>query len=131
MKIIEAIQKIYPEIKGGFSYWETQYDGTSHENPIDGLVWENTEFEKPTWEQIDTFLPTPLEEKRQTKRNELTVPRLAYLQKTDWYVAREIDEPNSYPQKIKDRRILARKEINAIEACTTLTALNEFSTTFK
>lgn len=131
MNVIEAIKKIYPAIQGGFVYWETQYDGTPHENLIDGLIWENTEFEKPTWEQIDAFLPSPLEEKRQAKKDELIAPRLSYLQKTDWYMAREIDEPNSYPQEIKTKRILARQEINSIQACTTLAALNQFSTTFE
>ena len=64
------------------------------------------------------------------KKEELKTPRNSYLFLTDWYVAREIDEPNSYPQSIKDKRILARQEINNIEAATTLTALNAFNTTF-
>jgi hypothetical protein len=71
-----------------------------------------------------------LEEEKQTKKGGLIAPRLFYLQKTDWFFAREFDEPNSYPQEIKTKRILARKEINDIQACTTLTALNEFSTDF-
>lgn len=50
--IIEAIKEIYPNINGGYMYWETQKDGTPWENPIDGLVWGNTEYTKPTWSQI-------------------------------------------------------------------------------
>lgn len=41
--------------------------------------------------------------------------REAYLNSTDWYISREADQPNSYPQEIKDKRILARTEINQIE----------------
>jgi hypothetical protein len=75
------------------------------------------------------YTPTT-EEKKTTKKALLIAPRLTYLQKTDWFIAKEFDEPNSYPQEVKDKRILARQEINAIEACTTLTALNEFSIDF-
>ena len=68
MKIIEAIKKIYPTIQGGFVYWETQNDLTPWENPIDGLVWENTEFSKPTWEQIEAQLGiVELEEAKTSK----------------------------------------------------------------
>lgn len=41
--------------------------------------------------------------------------RTSYLSNTDWYITREADEPNSYPQEIKDKRILARTEINQLE----------------
>ncbi len=81
-KIIEAIQKIYPTIKGGFIYWETQpnvcpetgnYLGERcWENPIDGLAWENTEFEKPTWEQIEEkLIDVDLEAAKAIKRKEI------------------------------------------------------------
>jgi len=50
--VILAIQSIYPKINGGFVYWETQYDGSPWINPIDGLIWENTEYPKPTWDEI-------------------------------------------------------------------------------
>lgn len=50
--IIEAIRAIYPNIQGGFVYWETKADGSEWECPIDGLVWENAEFTKPSWGQI-------------------------------------------------------------------------------
>lgn len=56
VSVIKAIQSIYPEIKGGFSYWETKADCTPWDNPIDGLVWENEDFTKPTWEQIESEL---------------------------------------------------------------------------
>ena len=53
---IEAIKEIYPNIEGGFVYWATKKDGTSWENPIDGLVWENTQYTKPTVDQLSTAL---------------------------------------------------------------------------
>ncbi len=56
LKVIDAIKKIYPKIKSGFMYWETRQDGKVWEKKIDGLFWENTEFAKPTWEQIEEKL---------------------------------------------------------------------------
>lgn len=50
--IIKAIQEIYPNIKGGFVYWETKQDGSPWDNPIDGLIWTNAEYQKPDWESI-------------------------------------------------------------------------------
>ena len=46
--VCDAIRLIYPDIQGGFSYWETKPDGTDWSRPIDGLVWENTIYPKPT-----------------------------------------------------------------------------------
>jgi len=75
-KVIEAIQRIYPEIKGGFVYWETKYDGTPLDKPIDGLVWENTEFMKPTWKQIEAqFDICKLKESKINKINQLAKNR--------------------------------------------------------
>jgi hypothetical protein len=51
--IIETIKEIYPDIEGGFVYWTTKEDGSAWENPIDGLIWNNTEFSKPDWETIE------------------------------------------------------------------------------
>lgn len=41
--------------------------------------------------------------------------RKNYLNSTNDYALRELDEPGTYPQDIKDKRILARTEINQIE----------------
>lgn len=49
-----------------------------------------------------------------------------YLSKTDWYINREADELNSYPQVIKDKRIFARNSINAIELLTTIEEVEAF-----
>jgi len=75
-----------------------------------------------TAQNIDIFL---FEEKKQSLIN----VRLQYLKSTDWYTARELDEPNSYPQEIKAKRILARQEINEIEVATQKT-INNYSITF-
>ena len=92
MKVIEAIKKIYPTIQGGFVYWETQQDLTPWENPIDGLVWENTEFAKPTWEQIEAQLSiVDLQEAKTAKINQLKLNRNAHnLSSMDFVQAKEI-----------------------------------------
>jgi hypothetical protein len=72
--ILKAIQQIYPKISGGFTYWETQSNGQSWKNPIDGLVWENTQFTKPTWEQIQPLLnDIQLQEAKENKLAQLKV----------------------------------------------------------
>lgn len=87
MKIIEAIQKIYPTIQSGFIYWETQQDLTPWENPIDCLIWENAEFEKPTWEQIQQELNIiELEEAKTSKITQL---------KTNRNLAMEVEIPKT------------------------------------
>ena len=52
--IIKAIQLLYPNIS--FLYFYSQSNGEPWENPIDGLVWENTQYPKPTWAQIEPLL---------------------------------------------------------------------------
>jgi hypothetical protein len=81
LSVIKAIQEIYPSIEGGFSYWETKKDGKNWDNPIDGLVWENTKFSKPTWDQIQAQLAiVDVEEAKQAKIAQCQ----NYLQSTDW-----------------------------------------------
>ena len=71
MNIIQAIKKIYPNIQGGYGYSETD-NGAAWQNPIDGLRWENQEYPKPTWEQIQKVLPiVELEEEKEKKLKEL------------------------------------------------------------
>lgn len=78
--VIKAINKIYPTIKGGFIYWETKHDLSEWENPIDGLIWENTQFEKPTWEQISTYSnEVELEEAKNYKLSKLKANKEASL----------------------------------------------------
>ncbi len=54
--VIEAIAVIYPDIKDGFSYWQTKPDGTQWENDIDGLIWENENYPKPSLEQLNSAI---------------------------------------------------------------------------
>jgi len=64
--ILKAIKIIYPQIEGGYTYWENQT------NPADGLVWENKIFPKPKWEDIQKLIPQiELEDAKAQKINEL------------------------------------------------------------
>jgi hypothetical protein len=64
--IIKAIQKLYPEIKGGYTVWQDRA------NFDEMLVWESQEYPKPTWEQIEPLLPEiELEQAKETKKNTL------------------------------------------------------------
>ena len=65
---------------------------------------------------IEPVEPEPTaEELLETAIEQAVSNREIYISKTDKYALREIDEPNTYPQEIKDKRILARTEINQIE----------------
>ena len=64
--IHKAIKLIYPQLEGGYTYWENQV------NPADGLVWENKIFPKPKWEDIEKLIPQiELEDAKAQKINEL------------------------------------------------------------
>lgn len=64
--ILKAIKITYPQIEGGYAYWENQA------NPADGLVWENQIFSKPKWEDIQKLIPQiELEDAKAQKINEL------------------------------------------------------------
>jgi len=80
-------------------------------------------YREATQEEVSLYFELPLQ-----KSNLINV-RLQYLKNTDWYIAREIDQPNTYPQEIKDKRILARQEINEIESATQ-EIINNYSTIF-
>lgn len=67
--ITKAIQEIYPDINGGFIYWESKQDGTIFNNPIDGLEWNNTEYTKPSWADIQDKLDSiNLQEAKDAKK---------------------------------------------------------------
>ena len=128
-KVIESIKKIYPEITGGFMYWETKQDLTEWENPIEGLIWENTKFEKPTWEQIEAnFCSVELEKEKEVKLAQC----LKYLNQTDWYVVR-LSDPTSIetiPNKVSNNRGQARILQEEIKACKTLEELEQININF-
>ena len=66
--ILKAIKLIYPQIEGGYSFWE------NHANPSDGLVWENTQYPKPDWEDIQALIPQiELQEAKEAKLAQLRV----------------------------------------------------------
>jgi hypothetical protein len=114
----KAIKAIYPEIKSGFVYWESKSDGSSWEKPIDGLAWENTEFTKPTWEQIETaLLVVNLQEAKDKKRAEIKALRDSNLQKPT-------------PQTINYSGALSNRTFD-IDVVRTLPLINSFLSTLK
>lgn len=54
MNILDIILLKYPGIQG-VSYWDTQYNGSPWTKPIEGLVWENREYSKPTQQDLDRW----------------------------------------------------------------------------
>jgi len=82
LNIIKAIQEIYPDIEGGFTYWETKQDGSPLDEPIDGLNWENTEYTEPTWEEIESKLPDiKLQEAKDAQIAQMKINRDANINK--------------------------------------------------
>ena len=69
-----------------------------------------------------------LEKSRKTDivvlKSTLISERKHYLRETDWYVVREHDNSVVCPQEIKDKRQLARAEIDEIETATEETIKN-------
>lgn len=126
-KVIEAIQKIYPTIKGGFVYWETKQDLAPWENPIDGLIWENTEFEKPTWEQIEEKLVDVDLEQAKAMR---VATRTTYLKETDWQAAALTKYGRPIDDGVATKCQLAVDEMDAINACGTIEEVEEYSINF-
>lgn len=53
-------------------------------------------------------------------RREAIMNRKKYLDDTKWYLEREQDEPGTYPEEVKNKRILARAEINKVEKETNI-----------
>ncbi len=51
---LDKILYLYPTIQR-VMLWETRYDGTPFEDPYDGIVWENTEIDKPSKEILDAI----------------------------------------------------------------------------
>lgn len=51
---LDKVLYLYPDIQR-VSFWETQYDCTPWNDPYDGLVWENTDIEKPSKETLDAL----------------------------------------------------------------------------
>lgn len=127
--VIKAIQQIYPDIKEGYTYWETKYDGSPLDNPIDGLVWENIEYTQPSWEEIEAQFPSvKLKDEQDIKLAQC----LEYLNKTDWYITRLSDPTSSepVPVDVAGNRSNARDFQRAIKACGSLEDLNKIIINF-
>lgn len=95
-----------------------------------------TKFVDGQWvlEDIQTPPAPPVlttEQKKIIKKTELKAPRLAYLQSTDWQACAFIKYGRQLDAGLAEKCQLANDEINAIETCETLTALNAFSITFE
>jgi len=75
------------------------------------------------------YKQTAEEEKKQLQ-DQLINSRKHYLQTTDWYIAKEFDEPGSYPIEIKNKRTLARREIAQISQESSMEILREFINNF-
>lgn len=127
LKVIEAIQKIYPSIQGGYVYWYTKQCGTPWENAIDGLVWENTEFEKPTWEQIEAQFPTVDLDEAKAER---VATRRTYLEETDWQAAALTKYGRPIDDGVATKCQLAVSEMNAINTCATIEEVEKYSIEF-
>lgn len=113
LSVIKAIQEIYPSIEGGFSYWKTKKDGKNWDNPIDGLVWENTKFSKPTWKQIEQrFNNVELDF---LKENLISQCKM-YLSSTDWQAAAFIKYGRPIDANVSENCLRAKQWIKNIEA---------------
>jgi hypothetical protein len=51
---LEKIQYLYPGIQKVMQ-WDANFDGTPFNDPYDGVVWENTEYDKPSKEVLDAI----------------------------------------------------------------------------
>lgn len=88
-------------------------------------IYENIKILENPQEEIES-------ESNKIKRlkNKAIFIRSSYLQTTDWYILRELDNPNSYPNEVKKKRILARNQINEIEKILTLEEANSIAVNY-
>lgn len=126
-KVIEAIKKIYPSIDGGFVYFETQPNGAAWNNSIDGLVWENQSFTKPTWSAISAkFTEVEDDIALITAKQERIAARQVFVDTYRNDILKEVIAPNSLPQEIKSTVSQAIDEIKAIEESEDPETINNF-----
>jgi hypothetical protein len=78
--IHKAIKLIYPQIEGGYVFGENPI------NPADGLIWENTKFQKPKWSEIEALIPAiELQEAKNEKLAQLEA--FILVKKTEKYTS--------------------------------------------
>ena len=94
---------------------------------VDGVPIALTEEE---WEEFNRPDPNQDAIDLELKKNSLIKPREGYLKNTDWYVAREADQPNSYPTEVRNKRTQAREEMNTIQSAENLGQLDSFTINF-
>lgn len=89
------------------------------------------------WIHEDIKIPEETEEEIESEPDKIKRLKIqaisirnSYLQTTDWYVLREYDQPNSYPTEVKEKRILARNQINEIEKILTLEEANSITVNY-
>lgn len=75
MNVTDVISYKYPGIQG-IQYWYTQYDGAAWDNEIDGLVWNNAEIKKPTWDQLLIWEQEYLNNKNNQEHNQVIYKQL-------------------------------------------------------
>ena len=109
MLVLEAIKLIYPNIQGGYSYFETENNGNLWQNPIDGLVWENTEYPKPIWKQIEEKLPI-------VELNKAKADKLAQLEINYQHF---VDKPFKATSKLIENGIPTNKDVEYLFDCET------------
>ena len=78
-------------------------------------IYEDIKIPEKPQEEIESE-----SDKIKRLKNKAIFIRSSYLQITDWYILREFDNPNSYPNEVKKKRILARNQINEIEKISNL-----------
>lgn len=84
---------------------------------VNGKIVEMTQAEEKAFEE--SRKPT-----LESLKNQRISVRKTYLKETDWHTARSFDTGVAYAQEIKDKRTLARQEINEIELATETTISN-------
>ena len=94
---------------------------------VDGIPVALTEEE---WQEFNRPDPNQEAIDLEMKKNLLTNQRKKYLSDTDWYLIREVDHPQSYPEEVKNKRTQAREEINLIESAAILQQLEAFNDNF-
>jgi len=86
--------------------------------------FRQTPYELTSESEQKSFI---LEEEKKEKINQ----SIAYLNKTDWYIIRLADSGDVIPDKVKEKRALARNNIHVIERdCDTLEKTNNINTDF-
>ena len=87
-----------------------------------GASFRKPPYREATQEEINSY------ELGELKASKISTCK-AYLASKDWLAAREVTEPNSFPQAVKDLVIEARTAINDLEDLTTLEQVEAYDIT--